>query len=305
MASLVFLGAGASYGSVGSVFGKSSTDVMCPPLGGYLFDALEARGGVAKSLDEELKVLFRNNFEAGMLELYEQAGGNIMQFQRELGHYLAEFRPTENSVYIDLIKSLGNKRVIYSSLNYDLLFECSASLSGLVTEYSDQFHKGRIRLLKPHGSANFWPDIPAGSIRGCTFQSPHGADIGAPVVCVNQDEAIHRAITEDSLSPAIAMFAEGKKVKVCPEFVEEQKKQWTKAVISSKNIFIIGVRVHQVDEHIWGAIGKTEAEVHYYGLENDRVEFNEWKQQHNKRNAFFHESDFSISVSDIKRRIFK
>lgn len=76
-----------------------------------------------------------------MAEYDKYSNGNIMSFQRELAEYLASFIPTGSNVYIDLINSLGRNRVIYSSLNYDLLFEMSAASLGLHTYYSSTCQK--------------------------------------------------------------------------------------------------------------------------------------------------------------------
>lgn len=125
MATILLLGAGASYGSVGAL-------PHVPPLGNGLFSDLVKRGGAAASLPADIKEIFEKNFERGMAEYYKCSNGDIMAFQRELAHYLASFQPSDSNVYLDLIRRLGSQRVIYSSLNYDLLFELSAAKLGLV-----------------------------------------------------------------------------------------------------------------------------------------------------------------------------
>jgi hypothetical protein len=215
VATILLLGAGASYGSVGA-------SPHVPPLGNGLFTDLVKRGGVAASLPTNIKELFEHNFEDGMAEYYKYSNGDIMTFQRELAHYLASFQPTDSSVYLDLINELGNQRVIYSSLNYDLLFELSAAKLGLFTCYSSVLQKGGIRLLKLHGSSNFWPDLPTGMFEGCSFSGNGRADIQAPIRPINQVETLEKCIKEDSVAPAIAMFAVGKAVKISPDYVDKQ-----------------------------------------------------------------------------------
>jgi hypothetical protein len=269
MTCVVLLGAGASFGSL-------DVTPHTPPLGNGgngLFSRLDAAGGLASGLPEELKATFRANFEKGMSEYYEYSNGTIMGFQRELAGYLAQFKPGPTNTYISLIRALGIKRVIYSSLNYDLLFELSAAALGLSTTYSAESRDNHARLLKLHGSCNFWPDIPIGMISGLTVSRSGRADVQAPIRPLNQEQTIYRCANDDSLAPAIAMYAEGKAVKVSPDYVEAQQAQWQSVVSKAKHIFVVGVRVHNIDEHIWAPLVSTKASVTYFGRPPDKPEF--------------------------------
>ena len=183
MPALILLSAGASFGS-------GDVQPCCPPLGNGpdgLFTRLESAGGQAASLPDELKALFRADFERGMAQFYEFADGDIMRFQREMAAYLAEFRPGVSNAYVRLLRTIGPRRAIYASLNYDLLFELAAASVGLNTYYgTDPVAKG-VRLLKLHGSANFWPNIPVGTIRNSTFTRNGRADVQAPIRPLNQE----------------------------------------------------------------------------------------------------------------------
>lgn len=296
MTSIILLGAGASFGS-------EAEGVVTPPLGRDLFAKLESAGGVAAELPDDLKELFRSNFEAGMARYRECVDDDAMRFQRELAHYLAQFRPGPNSVYIRLIKAIGVQRVIYCSLNYDLLFELSAAAMGFNTVYGTEKKKGYARLLKLHGSCNFWPDIPVGVIRGSTFKGGGRADIQAPIRPLSQEDTIYRCTHEDSLAPAIAMYAEGKPVNISPDYIEEQQAQWVKSLRLAKNVFVIGVRVHPVDKHIWSELLKTKANMIYFGFPSDRPDFSQWKSNSSKKNCFFVEADFRNSINTIKTRL--
>ena len=296
MVTLVLLGAGASHGSVDAV-------PHTPPLGDDLFNQLDSAGGIASTIPDELKKKFRNNFEEGMAAYYEYSDGDIMGFQRELAHYLAKFYPSKNNSYVKLITKLGINRGVYSSLNYDLLFELSASLLGFNTTYGLEKQNGFVRLLKPHGSSNFWPDIPIGTFRGCTFKRSGRADMQVPIRPLNQKETIERCLREDSVAPAIAMYAEGKAVKISPDYVEAQQKQWAEIANYAKRIFVVGVRVHQVDQHIWGTLGKSKADLFYFGFRSSENDYVEWKETCQKRNAYFIEADFDSSVDIMESRL--
>jgi hypothetical protein len=299
MVSVVLFGAGASFGSEDVVPHK-------PPLGNGqdgLFSRLDAAGGIASQLPNDLKSTFRMDFEKGMAEYYEYAGGDIMRFQRELAAYVAQFKPGPNNTYLRLIQALGARRFIYSSLNYDLLFELAAGALGYTTHYGANASASTVRLLKVHGSCNFWPNIPLGMIRGGTFAGNKAGDVEASVRCLNQDETVYRCANDDALAPAIAMYADGKSVRVCPSFVANQQAQWKDAAAAAKNVFVVGVRLHAVDAHIWDALAKTRASVTYFGLANDKADFFAWKSTAEKKHAFFFEATFAQSIDIMRSRL--
>ena len=99
------------------------------------------------------------------------------------------------------------------------------------------------------------------------------------------------------------MYAEGKAVKVSPDYVEAQQAQWQSVVAKAKHIFVVGVRVHNIDEHIWSPLVSTKASVTYFGRPPDKPEFLAWKSNVKKKNAFFIEATFSESVGIIKSRL--
>lgn len=296
MTRIILLGAGASFGSIDAI-------PHTPPLGDKLFAALEARNGQAATLPAALKAKFHERFELGMAAFEEHVNGNVMRFQRELAHYLAEFTPGPKSVYLRLIRAVGHQRVIFSSLNYDLLFELSAGALHLNTTYSSKNSAGCVRLLKIHGSSNFWPNMGSNQIQGCTFLGC-GVDIEAPVLPLNQYDTIQRCLTQDSLAPAIAMYAEGKKKKVCPAYVDEQQRQWTSAVLGARKVCIIGTRIYSFDNHVWGTLAASRADIYYYGVsENDRTEFDEWKANAGRKNIYFVKANFDEAVALVAKAI--
>ncbi len=294
MTRIVLLGAGASFGS-------EDVSPSVPPLGDKLFDALVSRKGVAASLPEELNAKFRKNFEVGMAAFYEYSNGDVMRFQRELAHYMAEFEPGSGNAYIRLVRELDIERCILCTLNYDMLIELSALHLGIKPDYKVTPTPRSLRLLKLHGSCNFWPDMPGFTIINSTFRGGGRGDIGAPVWPLTREETIRKCNTEDSLAPAIAMYAEGKPVRVCPDYVQKQQRMWAQAVATATKICIAGARIHPPDTHIWEPISATKADVFYFGLRSDRKSFDEWKETSGKKNACFIESDFSAALPELSR----
>ncbi len=186
-----------------------------------------------------------------------------------------------------------------STLNYDLIFEITARQLGIPVIYSATESKGAIRILKIHGSCNFWPSFRVGALDGVVFEG-NKVDVEAPVVSLNQSETIYRCEREKGLAPAIAIYAEGKPVKVSPSIVEQQLKEWQQAVSEADKLIVIGVRVHDPDRHIWAPLSLAESPLWYMGLESDRDEFSAWKEKIKKTNAYFIEADFRKAISIIK-----
>lgn len=260
MTTVFFFGAGASYGS-------GDCQPSCPPLSKDLFDALCDFHNVFKSVPHDITCSFRQNFEVGMRAYIEHNKGNVMEFQRELGRYFLQYEPRRNNLYVRLLGLLRNKNILFSTTNYDLLLELAGAHCGLnCTHYGLPQPKTRntLNLLKIHGSCNFWPDIGTNKITNCTFAG-NGTDIEAPIKCVPPDEAKRLCLTENSMSPAIALFTDGKQVKVCPSFVKQQLVDWQNAVSDAKCLIIVGARPNYADAHIWEYIGRTLAEVYFTG----------------------------------------
>ncbi|MCW0316169.1 hypothetical protein NB724_001320 [Pantoea ananatis] len=292
MSDLILLGAGASSGCLDSTPYK-------PPLGKDLFTNLMKLNGVAASIDDDIKAIFMTNFEEGMATYYRRSRGNIMRFQRELSEYLSKFEPSHNSNYHKLLSQFDNKSTIYISLNYDVMFESAALSSGYNISYHDDYKDGHVRLLKIHGSSNFWPNTMGVSIKGGDlYDCPTHVD--ARIITLSPIESSKRFLNDDGFSPAISMFAEGKEVKVSPSFVLHQQSIWAKALKNAKRIFIIGVRVHTADEHIWKAISESDVEVFYFGKNGDEKEFNDWKTDSKKENSKFIEGYFDDAITTLR-----
>lgn len=304
MSNLVLLGAGASYGSKDTFLYSDPSDTTPPPLGNDLFDDLWLRGGEAKLIPSEIQELFKDNFEAGMAEYISHTNGDVMKFQRELALYLAEFSPGVHNSYKKLLKSLNHKRFIFSTLNYDLLFEQSAEALGYRYTYSIEKITGVIRLLKIHGSSNFWPSVPPSMFRGAKMTGVNSRFLESKVIPLKQEDTIKRCIEDTGLSPAIAAYTEGKHISICSDYVKKQYTEWKESVFTSKKIFITGVKPNLNDTHIWGdALGseKASADIFYYGFDSDIEPFNEWKDTYKKSNAYFIRSDFDNCIEHIMK----
>lgn len=293
MDTLVLLGAGASHGS----FLRTSE---APPLGNGvdgLFARLVSRSQEAASLSSQLKQIFARNFEEGMSEYFRAQQGNVARLQLDIGAYLASFRPTPGNAHFDLLEATDPSRTIYASLNYDTLLEEAALLSGWNIAYSSVAPGPAVRVIKPHGSSNFWPNIAPGTIRGCTFVNC-GTDVEAPVICLHPEASRARYPQEDSFSPCMSLYAPDKPVRTSPGFVKEQQQLFAESVSRVSRLILAGVRVYPSDRHIWAPLFDSTAELHYFGLDWDREQFDQWAGGRSAP-AHFHEHGFREAVDTI------
>lgn len=294
MNNLVLLGAGASHGS-------EPAGYATPPLGDGLFEKLASRPGIASKLPNKTKKLFKD-FEQGMADFAISNSGDIQQFQREMAYYLAEFSPSPNSLFFRILEIFDRKETVFASLNYDLLLEEAMEACGYRPCYDLELLYKRIRLIKPHGSSNFWYDLPGYSFRNIRVVNC-GIALSAPVTPRTRTETLALCQTDDSFAPAMSMYAKGKEVKTCPDFVIQQQALFEEACSKVKEIYIIGVRVVPEDAHVWGPLMKSSAHLTYFGRGNDESEFIAWVKSVGKENSSFVHGYFGEALDYIKMKL--
>lgn len=277
---------------------------MPPPLAKDLFDDLYRFHPVFANVPHEIASSFRTNFELGMSAYVKHNNGNVMEFQRELGRYFLQFEPGPKNLYAELIALLRGKNIQWSTTNYDLLIEIAGARCGLQTTHygpPQANAQNTLNLLKIHGSCNFWPDIGTNRFIDCTFEG-NATDIAAPVKCVPPDEAKRLCMTENSLSPALAIFAEGKQVKICPDFVKQQLVAWQTAVLKTTRIIAVGTRPNFDDVHIWEYIGKSPAAVYFVGGAPEADSLKEYRKHHYRSARTYHIGErFNEAMLDIRQ----
>jgi hypothetical protein len=295
MSSAFLFGAGASFGS-GSCYPEP------PPLGNGLnglFKKLQERGGFAASVTNPLADLFIDNFEAGMAELHSTSTRDTFALLREMSLYFSEFEPLEGNHYKELIKfAISLKHpVVLATTNYDLLIEYSICQLGyrVLHELLPVWTNTHL-VLKIHGSCNFLPNIPNITFRNVSTNATTVIDAGVKVVQVS--EVAEFCNKEDSIAPAIAMYAKGKAVKFCPKFILQQQKLWQESVLKVKRIFVIGLRVNPEDAHIWENLASSKAQLLYVGFEKE--DFENWTKKNGRRNAYWIANKFDESIPIIK-----
>jgi hypothetical protein len=265
-------GAGASYGS-------GPCTPHPPPLGFQLFDELVKQGGVAARVGPELAAAFRADFETGMDRFWRERVADTSELLRDMARYLAVFVPARGNHYIELIRSMGTREYVMATTNYDLLIEQSAGAHRLPTHYYGLPLPGPgVAVLKIHGSCNFLPDTLGVTFHGTRFRTPdNGTIIDSPTkVVFSKAEVLGFCNSTDSIAPCIAIYSPSKRVLYNPDFVKKQQEAWQQSVAAAARVYIIGMRVHDVDAHIWGVIDKVKVPVYYVGREPQ--EFQEWAE---------------------------
>lgn len=267
MSTIVLLGAGASYGS-------GPCTPHPPPLGPRLFQALRVRGGVAATIDDGMAALFEENFELGMFAFRKVRDRDTTALLREMGEYFVQFATLPGNQYHEFVRLVRDARepVVLATTNYDLLIEQAVTEAGLrVAYHAPPVPDGNIPLLKIHGSCHFLPDVGGARLTGVTF-SGNAVNVETRMrIARSRDEVLQFCRSEDSLAPAIAVYAPGKAVLFSSQGVKEQQQHWTQVVSTATRVISIGLRLVPEDDHIWGVIRASNAELCYVGGEPEDV----------------------------------
>ena len=284
MSSVFLFGAGASYGS-------GPCHPHPPPLGDRLFSALQAEGGVAASISDDLAAVFRCNFETGMDRFWNERNTDVTPLLSEMAEYLSRFEPRDGNAYVELLRILGGtrKKATFVTTNYDLLIELAATLRDLHVSYTvKSVPANNIPILKIHGSCNFLPDIGEGRMHGFSIDmsaARRNLDIvdGTVRIAKGANEIREFCRTNNALAPAVAMYSPDKRVLYCSKFVLDQRRYWEIALRNATRVYVIGLRVHLVDHHIWDPLAAFSEHIYYVGREPE--DFRAWAESAGRKKA--------------------
>ena len=286
---LVLFGAGASAycGPTLHLTLDGKVTPRCPPLGvgdNGLFRRMSEEGNVSCLLLRPIANIFERDFEIGMAILEEWPENIQHQFIRDISLHLARYTPaSQANLYLKLLddQSLRSNKVLFSSLNYDILFECAALSYGLIPEYKpdDVERVGTIRILKLHGSCNFIPNPGenkvSGNIATGSSYAARGFSGNFRIDTPFTFEDISAWLKDPgnaAFSPITAVYAKGKPFLFNQAAFERLHRYWTSATLTAKNIYIVGVRYSPEDTHIWDPILSTNAAVHIVNRRDNEFE---------------------------------
>jgi hypothetical protein len=222
-----------------------------------------------------------------------------------MARFFAVFEPSEGNLYMALIAALGGtrKKAVFATTNYDLLIEHAIVRSGLLILYSGlPAAPHNIPVLKIHGSCNFLPDMGTVGISGIAFDlsqaGERAAVLDAPIrIARSTQEILQFCTTENAIGPALAMYHPSKRVLYSAAFVKGQQDAFLSSVKSASRIYLIGLRVHTVDEHIWQPLAAAKSSLFYVGREADN--FHQWARENRRKKTFSIANSFSDALPMI------
>ena len=275
MNNLILIGAGASTGAdenTGKIYPEQ------PPLGWQLFDQLSSKyPHIWGSLPDTIREEFTSDFEQGMEALGENHSGLYAPLYRAMGDYFARFRILSHQTWYDRLISELEGSISSGYLGYrGTLVEWEADRStgqnGFnINYFPDQLSEQAI-VLKPHGSCNFILD--SVQAQGNVVFT-EGVKFSGGIQAVDLDEVIQYCRSNTALYPAMSLFRPDKHIQMGHSVINDIQQNWAKAIEEANRIAIIGVKPRKSDEHIWGKLSETNANIYYIGGQEP---FNRWRE---------------------------
>lgn len=296
MITLIF-GAGASFGS-------GPCAPFNPPLGMHLFEKLEARGGAFSRLDAGVKSIFRNqSFESGMSAIAD-TNTAINPLQKEIAIYLSQFMPLSENAYVRLFKKLKSsiKNLSVATLNYDLLIEHALLATGIPFSYGKS---KELRVLKPHGSSNFLPNLGTIVLQGNVFSNCGAFVDGLPVDTPLTNQEVESWCTNQKnsdISPALSMYSPTKRVVMNRSLIENIQQEFSKSIENSNLLVIVGVGLAEHDRHIWEPIKNSKGKLLIVDLYPEKLI--DWAKAHGLDNSHI-KGGFKENIWAITKEVHK
>jgi len=295
MTKITFLtGAGASFAS-GSVIPFS------PPLGANLYESLE---NVAPSIMNQITQIVgsknKDNFEKKMYEMWKSNKLNGFAINRFFARYFSQFSPLNDNLYIDLAQIIQNNDSVdwlYSTLNYDCLFELAASSIGIKINYDPGVkNNDSLDILKIHGSCNFINNAMTGPENSLSAGMAAGLIDGGGVEFV-QPKLVSTILKQRPLGPVMAYYMQNKPTITNKSFLEKLQKEWKAQIKKSNKIILIGIKPNPQDTHIWNPIISSNAKIGYVGSASG---FKALKKMNPKKSPVQIATSFETSISAIE-----
>lgn len=267
MANLILFGAGASFGS--DVTGT-------PPLGAGLFRELtrfnpDGWGALPPQTAQD----FNRDFELAMSRVNPHA---IPPLQRAMAAYFFEFLPRTTSLYIEFARRIRarNWPGAICSLNYERLLELSLAHIGVQPFIGDRPPGGNVvELCLPHGCSHIFCDAARGSANGVSFAA-FGVQTDGPVSIIADPAAHRQRVLNDAFPPVMSYFEPAKRTTAGASFIRDQRARWVALAAEAAKVAVVGVRVRAHDDHIWGPLAASPAQIVYCGGPGDVPEYNAW-----------------------------
>lgn len=296
MKNVILFGAGASRGS-------PHIQPEAPPLGRELFAHLAAHFPTTwGALPAEYQVALRADFEQGLLKIMDSGQHWISPLMQTMTLLFASYRPDSSGLdlYSQLLRGIRAtgtlSETLFSSLNYECIFELAASRVGLSVHYPDTAPPpSSVVVWKLHGSCNFIPDPRQISMtREASYM--WGMEITAELIPVDPTEAARWVQSNTALYPAMCMFTLNKPSQISPHIFAGYRQKWAEKVSQAKRIVLVGVRPHVPDQHIWEPLASTDGAVYFVGSSSD---YENWLPSRNGRASTYLGKKFADTLDGI------
>ena len=269
---LLFLGAGASYGS------ESDTSIV-PPLAADLFDALKKfEPNVWGQIPKDIADVFQTDFEKGMLSLAAEMPHALTITQRSMAAFFYRYAPTHQGLYdrlASIIKRQDWKGAI-ATLNYERMLLLALSKKGVAARCgADASSASSVEICLPHGCCNLFCESVVGAAAAVSMAGMNVSTNG-PVVAVDNPDAFWHRIRNDAFPPVMSYFEPSKFTTSGANFIEEQRARLATLISEADRIAVVGIQVRADDAHIWNALASTEAKIYYCSGKRGADSYNEW-----------------------------
>jgi hypothetical protein len=270
---LLFLGAGASYGS-------ETDKSIVPPLAADLFDALlKFEPNVWGQVPDDIAKEYRRDFEGGVLALAEKLPHALPIAQRSMAAFFYRFGPTANSLYARLAQRIAKSgwKGAIATLNYERMLMMALSRNGVGPVCNvPEVKPGQIEICLPHGCCNLFCEGVRASAGGVSFAGLSVTTQGHVISLNNPDEFWSR-IRNDAMPPVMSYFEPAKFTTSCANFIEEQRRRLADLISGAQSIAVVGIQVRERDSHIWEALASTNAIVYYCSGNRGAEAYWDWK----------------------------
>lgn len=232
-------------------------------------------------LPEKYKKAFITDFEQGMKLLFEEQSLNLAPLQRAMAAYFFSFQPRVTNLYFrlgNLIRaSKWNLKGSIVSFNYERLLEISFINEGLQPVIGYPRTPNHLELCLPHGCCHIFLDSIRGS--GFLFTANNIGIDGGRIRVISDPIEFNRCIADDVFPPIMSYFEPHKRPTSGQRFIDDERRRYVELVRSAEKIGIIGLKVRTFDDHIWGPLADTQAEIVYCAGENGAKEFSKWAKE--------------------------
>jgi hypothetical protein len=271
---VVFLGAGASYGS---------DTVGTPPLGPNLFDELASFDPSGwGSLPDPWPRSFQQDFEQGMSNyINEELFAASLQWS-VAEYFFKGFSIRPSNLYIKLLRQIEPyvPDFAVAAINYDtLLFQAEKSINVSI-ELGARLHPRKsLPVCLPHGSSIMYCDG-IKPTKGLLFS--YGMSTGGTPKRFTSWQHFDDEKNTTSLPPVMSYFEPNKFTASCSNFIMQERETFANWVSSASKIAIIGVNIHLADEHIWNPLAATNAQLLYLSGKSSGDNFSQWASQNSR-----------------------